>query len=599
MKKRPAQKHLFHILILSLAIILAGGGVALLSQLSQKSTSSFASGDYVVGSPSLPASYVDSIFQQLGSPMVGTGKAVEAASRQYHIDDAFALAVWWTETNDGAAGVGLADRNPGSVRGSVGYPSAYDGYTIYPSYTAAVNYWFYMMKKVYIDRGLTTVSSISHPYVGTSTSDLWAGKVIALMQKYRAEAPPPPTPTPTIAPDLKRQGRQLSQDLQQQGSNKSTYYPQATPVAQQGKPAQSGETPGVLSGNTRTLVVFLVLTLAVLLAAWAWLIGRRAARTPQPAPVAAPALSPWEQLRVSGQQPASLFTGFDAVMRTTESLAPGLPAQRTTETLATTLANQANMEMPLAVGAFAGASEQTQFQGQQTQTPRPAWMGQQFSPVGGSAAPDQQTTSAFAMLSSQQSFAPADFAAEQQTFAPAGFATEQQAFPTNTFAFNQQAFPAAGFAAEQQAFPIEQLAFPSEPFSVEQQAFPSFTPGQQATMGFEIFTTGQQAFPSEPFAPDTQSSSAFEALLGGQQATTEALPGGQQAFPVSAQATGEAQTGVFGRPGLSALSLPAQGWPYAPRQQNAGLADDTPPQPVGAGAGGGLLSRYRAQSRQE
>src|SRR5258708_19326536 len=41
-------------------------------------------------------------------------------SRQYQIDDAFALSVWWTETNDGAAGVGLADRNPGSVRGSVG-----------------------------------------------------------------------------------------------------------------------------------------------------------------------------------------------------------------------------------------------------------------------------------------------------------------------------------------------------------------------------------------------------------------------------------------------------------------------------------------------
>jgi hypothetical protein len=120
----------------------------------------------VVGQPSLPAATVDAILKSLGSPMSGLGKVVGQASQKTNIDDAFALAVWWTETNDGAAGVGLADRNPGSVRGSVGYPSAFDGYTIY---------------------------SISHPYVGTSSSPLWAGKVVALMLKYRGEAPPVPT----------------------------------------------------------------------------------------------------------------------------------------------------------------------------------------------------------------------------------------------------------------------------------------------------------------------------------------------------------------------------------------------------------------------
>ena len=70
-----------------------------------------------------------------------------------------------------------------------------------------------MLQKVYIDRGLTTVYSISHPYVGTSTSDLWAGKVVTLMQRYRAEAPPPQptaTPIPTVAPDTARQGTQPS-----------------------------------------------------------------------------------------------------------------------------------------------------------------------------------------------------------------------------------------------------------------------------------------------------------------------------------------------------------------------------------------------------
>jgi hypothetical protein len=150
----------------------------------------------VVGKPTLPAATVDAIFKDLGSPMSGTGQVVEQVSRQTNIDDAFALAVWWTETNDGAAGVGLADKNPGSVRGSIGYPSAFDGYTIYPSYSAAIVYWFNMLKNMYVNRGLNTVYRISYPYVGTASSPLWAGKVVALMFKYRGEAPPVPIVVP-------------------------------------------------------------------------------------------------------------------------------------------------------------------------------------------------------------------------------------------------------------------------------------------------------------------------------------------------------------------------------------------------------------------
>ena len=196
-------------MVFCLAIILIGGGLALLANAHQhtpaRAALDFPDADLsVVGGPSLPASTVDAIFARLGSPMVGTGALVEQTSRQTNIDDAFALAVWWTETNDGAAGVGLADRNPGSVRGSTGYPSAFDGYTIYPGYSAAVVYWFHMLNSIYVGRGLTTVYAISHPYVGTSTSYLWAGKVVALMQRYRGEAPPIPTvtPDPTIAPNM-------------------------------------------------------------------------------------------------------------------------------------------------------------------------------------------------------------------------------------------------------------------------------------------------------------------------------------------------------------------------------------------------------------
>lgn len=193
-RRKPARSYIF--LALSTLVILMAGGITLFWQ-AQHEQSSRASGSSIVGPPSLPAATVDAIFARVGSPMVGTGKIVEQAARHANIDDAFALGVWWVETNDGEAGVGRADRNPGSVRGSAGYPAAYDGYTIYPSYAAAITDWFNVLQSRYISRGLTSVYAICYPYVGTSSAPLWAGKVVNLMLRYRGEAPPPtPSPTP-------------------------------------------------------------------------------------------------------------------------------------------------------------------------------------------------------------------------------------------------------------------------------------------------------------------------------------------------------------------------------------------------------------------
>jgi hypothetical protein len=242
-----------------ITIILIGGGLALLSNARLNTPTHAAPGlpnsDLsVVGSPSLPASTVDSIFARLGSPLVGTGALVEQTSRQTNIDDAFALAVWWTETNDGAAGVGLADRNPGSVRGSVGYPSAYDGYTIYPSYAAAIVYWFHMLKNRYVGRGLNTVYAISHPYVGTSSSYLWAGKVVALMLRYRGEAPPTVTPDPTAL----AQSRHIARFAASGAAGKITAQHAVSVLAQKQSSA--------LSTTTTWLIAVLALLLALAIA---------------------------------------------------------------------------------------------------------------------------------------------------------------------------------------------------------------------------------------------------------------------------------------------------------------------------------------------
>ena len=169
--RRRIRLPLFSFLpILCLLFILIAGSATLLWQVQNRQQGQAASLDAgnVIGPPSLPAATVNSIFARMGSPMAGTGAVVEQAARATNIDDAFALGVWWTETNDGEAGVGLADRNPGSVRGSYGYPSAYDGYTIYPSYAAAIVDWFNVLKSRYVSRGLTSAYSICYPYVGVT-----------------------------------------------------------------------------------------------------------------------------------------------------------------------------------------------------------------------------------------------------------------------------------------------------------------------------------------------------------------------------------------------------------------------------------------------
>ena len=244
---RCFPRRLYAVACLGLLLCLLAGAIALLIQISNsRATMPGSDPASVVGPPTLSAATVDAIFADVGSPMYGTGKVVEQAARQANIDDAFALGVWWVETNDGAAGVGSADHNPGSVKASGGYPVAFDGYTIYPSYSAAILDWFNVLKARYISRGLTTVYAISYPYVGTSSSPLWAGKVVALMQRYRAEAPPP-TPTPLPKPLYPASGQQKSKAIDQ---TRESAPPTVVPSVPRRQPAAA---PAPLAAPTLAL----------------------------------------------------------------------------------------------------------------------------------------------------------------------------------------------------------------------------------------------------------------------------------------------------------------------------------------------------------
>src|SRR4051794_26485986 len=216
--QRSLKRSTLFLLLSTLIILLGGVTMVLLQQ--QNRQQSQADSPNVVGPPTLPAATVNSILS--GTPMAGTGQVIEQASRNTNIDDAFALGVWWSETNDGAAGVGLSYRNPGGVRSSAGYAVGGGGYTIYPSYAAAINDWFSIVKSRYINRGLTSVYTICYPYVGTSGAASWANKVYNLMAKYHAMAPAPvptpsptplPTPTPTPTPTPKPRDWQQEQSV--------------------------------------------------------------------------------------------------------------------------------------------------------------------------------------------------------------------------------------------------------------------------------------------------------------------------------------------------------------------------------------------------
>jgi len=332
--KDLTSKRIFYLLVLSLVILLIGGGIALLLQPVGTRFIASADGVSVVGPPSLSAPSVNAIFTRLGSPMAGNGDVIVRASRNMQIDDAFALSVWWSETNDGEAGTGRAygDRNPAGVRGSPGYPSDFSGYTIYPSYAAAIVYWFGMIRHKYVDRGLNTIYAISYPYVGTSNSPLWAAKVTRLMLQYRGEAPPPTAipainPRPIVSPGTtgvskthvrpaEVDARAFSEHTQLQPHN-----------------IQASTVPGIVilsaAKDLELSVIFLAFLAAFVLAIWALRTMRLKRVVPEPMPLrTTSALLPLPMPGLSQELPL-LYVGKPFGVHTTEALRVDIAAANT------------------------------------------------------------------------------------------------------------------------------------------------------------------------------------------------------------------------------------------------------------------------------
>src|SRR5437660_184666 len=63
-----------------------------------------ATGNSIVGGPSLSAAKIDAILSSAGSPAAGTGNVFTLDSAQYNIDDAYALAFFHHESTYGLYG---------------------------------------------------------------------------------------------------------------------------------------------------------------------------------------------------------------------------------------------------------------------------------------------------------------------------------------------------------------------------------------------------------------------------------------------------------------------------------------------------------------
>ncbi|HJT60004.1 MAG TPA: glucosaminidase domain-containing protein [Ktedonobacteraceae bacterium] len=122
----------------------------------------------VRGMPTLSVAFVNRVLAAAHSPAQGTGQALYDLSKQYGIDDVYALAFFQHESQFGTTGVARVTRSLGNIRCSSGY-RCIDGYRAYASWQAGYEDWYQLVRSLYITRWhLTTVQQIVPVYAPAS-----------------------------------------------------------------------------------------------------------------------------------------------------------------------------------------------------------------------------------------------------------------------------------------------------------------------------------------------------------------------------------------------------------------------------------------------
>lgn len=148
--------------------------------------------------PTLSGAQVNDILQQYNSPVTGMGNQIYALSTQYHVDDAFVLAVFFDETRlctvgyGGGTGLHGSWRNCGNMRIGTNVPTV-DGFAQYPSYQASINDWYLHISKYYLSQpySLVTINTFGNKYcppAAATINSTWVPNVESLTSKFRTYA---------------------------------------------------------------------------------------------------------------------------------------------------------------------------------------------------------------------------------------------------------------------------------------------------------------------------------------------------------------------------------------------------------------------------
>jgi hypothetical protein len=154
---------------------------------------SSAGGTSVLGGPSLSVEYMDRVLSAHGSPAVGTAWALYSLSQRYGVDDAFALAFFWHESNFGMNGEAAKTHSLGNLR-CIADAACVDldrgGYASFPDWPSGYAAWYRLIVgPVYVGAGRTTVESIIPVYAPAADSNneaAYIANVTSVVYKLRA-----------------------------------------------------------------------------------------------------------------------------------------------------------------------------------------------------------------------------------------------------------------------------------------------------------------------------------------------------------------------------------------------------------------------------
>ena len=162
----------FMIIVISVGLALAGPGTlvgkawndALNASHSQQSISSPAQGSSVVGSPTITAQQIDQVLCKYGSPACGTGQDLYTLGQQSNIDPAFALAVFFNESNFGKAGEAVNSHSLGNLR-CIPNAACVNGYAWFNSWQDGYAAFYKLVSgPYYAGSGLNTPETILPKY---------------------------------------------------------------------------------------------------------------------------------------------------------------------------------------------------------------------------------------------------------------------------------------------------------------------------------------------------------------------------------------------------------------------------------------------------